>query len=143
MCAPLWRSIVGHRAVNHSGDAIEHQTDERKHDQCKLDRQQQDNDNSYCGEGLANGDSDAVAEPIADPSAGKLSGGAADKHQRQCESRSRDSRPLSDQPEWEAHKKAASHDAVGDAEQDENAKAEPPRSITFAALTEGKLGGGR
>ena len=31
----------------------------------------------------------AAAEPIADPSAGKLSGGAADKDQRQCESRSR------------------------------------------------------
>jgi hypothetical protein len=108
-----------------------------------LHRQQQEHDNSYCGERLANGDSGAVAEPIADPSAGKLSGGAADKDQRQCESRSRDSRPLSDQQEWEAHKKAASHDAVCDAEQDENAKAELPRSITFAALTEGKLGGGR
>src|SRR5262245_57264906 len=72
------------------------------------------------------GDSGAVAEPIADPSAGKLSGGAADKDQRQCESRSRDSRPLSDQQEWQAHKKAASHDAVCDAEQDENAKAELP-----------------
>src|SRR5262244_421100 len=44
---------------------------------------------------------------------------------------------------WEADKKAASHDAVCDAEQHENAKAEPPRSIAFAALTEGKLGGGR
>src|SRR5262249_13817690 len=55
-----------------------HKTDERKHDQCKLHRQQQEHDNSYCGECLANGDSGAIAEPIADPSAGKLSGGAAD-----------------------------------------------------------------
>src|SRR5262249_60696175 len=84
-----------------------------------------------------------VAEPMGDPSAAKLAGGAADKDQRQCETRSRDSRPLSDQQEWEADKKAASHDAVCDAEQHENAKAEPPRSIAFAALTEGKLGGGR
>src|SRR5262249_274743 len=80
MCAPLWRSIVRHRAVNHGGEGIEPKTDERKYEQCKLHRQQQDHDYSYCGEGLANGDSGAIAEPIADPSAGELTRGAADKH---------------------------------------------------------------
>src|SRR6266487_3584732 len=40
-------------------------------------------------------------------------------------------------------KKAASHDAVRDAEQDENAKAEAARRIAFAVLAQGKLGGGR
>src|SRR5262249_41119350 len=73
----------------------------------------------------------------------RLPGATADKDQCQCESRGRDSRPLSDQQEWEAHKKAASHDTVRDAEQHENAKAKPPRSIASAALAEGKLGGGR
>src|SRR5262249_35855080 len=124
MCAPLWRSIVRHRAVNDGSDANEHKAEERKPEQWNFQQQQPEEDKPYCGERLANGDSGAVAEQIADPSAGKLSGGAADKDQRQCESRSRDSRPLSDQQEWQAHKKAASHDAVCDAEQDENAKAE-------------------
>src|SRR5262249_58294425 len=91
------------------------------------------------GEGLENSDGRDVAEPIGDPSAGKLAGGAADKHQRQSESSGRDSRPLSDQQERQAHKKAASHDAVRDAEQHENAKAEALRGRTFTVLAEDKL----
>src|SRR5262249_37734758 len=98
-------------------------------------------------ERLANGDGCAVAEPIADPSAGELSGGTADKDQCQCESRGRDGRPLSDQQEWEAHKKAASHDNAADAEKHENAKAtrravsSSPRSPR-ASSAEGGCGSG-
>jgi hypothetical protein len=37
----------------------------------------------------------------------------------------------------------SSDDAVRDAEQDENAKAEAARGIVFAVFAEGKLGGSR
>jgi ABC-type uncharacterized transport system substrate-binding protein len=43
---------------------------------------------------------------MTDPAAGKLAGGAADKDQRQGEPRGGDSRPLSDQQEWQTHEKA-------------------------------------
>ena len=42
MRALLRRSIARHGAVDHGGDAIKHKTDERKHDRCELQRQQQD-----------------------------------------------------------------------------------------------------
>jgi hypothetical protein len=78
----------------------------------------------------------------ADPGAGKLSSSPADKDQRQSESRGRDSRPLSDQQEWQAHKKATSHEAVHNAEQHENAKAEVfACRFALGALASGKLDG--
>jgi hypothetical protein len=49
-----------------------------------------------------------IAEPIPDPATGKLASGTADKEQRQGKPRGRNSRPLSDQQERQAHEKAAS-----------------------------------
>src|SRR5262249_22158872 len=141
MCAPIGRSIVRDRAVDHGGDAVEHKTNERKYYQCEVQRQQQDHHNSRCGERLTNGDGSEVTQPISDPATSKLASGAADKDQRQSESRGSDSRALLDQQEWQAHEKAASYDAVRDAKQRQNVKAEAPGlRIALAARASGKLG---